>query len=113
MEVLKRYENDKNYEQAFQEYKDLKAAKVQLSSNVTHGIPSLGPVVPFKEEKVTEEHRTYKPNLALILLDACTLRETNSSLAWREYIDCIERHKIVIAVSLSLSLILFLSLLSI
>uniref|UniRef100_K1QSH9 Uncharacterized protein n=1 Tax=Magallana gigas TaxID=29159 RepID=K1QSH9_MAGGI len=51
MEVLKRYENDKNYEQAFQEYKDLKAAKVQLSSNVTHGIPSLGPVVPFKEEK--------------------------------------------------------------
>ncbi|XP_065930480.1 uncharacterized protein [Magallana gigas] len=92
-EVLKRFENDKNYAQAFQEYKDLTAAKDQLSSNV-HGIPSLGPVVPFKEENVTEEQRTYKPNLAQILLDACMHLEKNSTLAWREYIDCIEKHKI-------------------
>lgn len=80
MEVLKQYENDKNYIQAFQEYKDLLAAKVQPSSN-GHGIPSFGPVVPFKEENVTEEQRTYKQNLAQILLDACMHREKNSALA--------------------------------
>lgn len=72
-------------------------AKVQLSSNV-HGIPSLGPVVPFKEKNVTEEQRTYKPNLAQILLDACMRHEKNSILAWREYIDYIEKHKIAVCV---------------
>lgn len=83
-EVLKQYENHQNYEQAYQEYKDLISARSNASP---------GPVVPFKEENVTEEQRTYKPNLALILLAGCKALLKNCSLAWREYIDCIKQHK--------------------
>lgn len=68
-EVLREYENDKNYEQAFEECKDLLAAKGKLATSV-YGISNPGPVVSFKEENITEEHRTYKPNLAQILMDA-------------------------------------------
>lgn len=102
-EVLREYENDKNYEQAFEECKDLLAAKGQLATSV-YGTSNPGPVVPFKEENVTEEQITYKPNLAQILMDACEKKVKNSTLAWREYIDCINNHKIAVCVfSLSLS----------
>lgn len=102
-EVLRDYENDKNYEQAFEECKDLLAAKGQLATSV-YGTSNPGPVVPFKEKNITEEQRTYKPNLAQILMDACEKKVKNSTLAWREYIDCINNHKIAVCVSFSLSL---------
>lgn len=90
-EVLKQFENHQNYEQAYEEYKDLTCISAR-----SNALP--GPIVPFKEEKVIEEQRTYKPNLALILMEACKLGEKNSTIAWREYIDCIEQHKIAVCV---------------
>nr|XP_022327802.1 uncharacterized protein LOC111127081 isoform X2 [Crassostrea virginica] len=86
--VLQDYEEHSNYADALKEYKELLTAK-----DIHVGMSTLGPVVPFKEEKVTEEQREYKPNLAGILLTGCKDKVKNSSLAWREYTDFVVKHK--------------------
>ncbi|XP_061165229.1 uncharacterized protein LOC133174180 isoform X2 [Saccostrea echinata] len=87
--VLLEYEDDTNYPEAVKEHEELLSTK-------DYGISTPGPVVPFKEEKVTNEQKEYKPNLAEILLKACNARVKNYSLAWREYIDLIEKHKVAV-----------------
>nr|XP_022323447.1 uncharacterized protein LOC111124659 isoform X2 [Crassostrea virginica] len=85
--VLKFYEKHPNYDDALKEYTELLTAK-DFGMLLTHG-----PVVPFKEELVTDEEKEYKPNLAGILLTGCKERVKNYSLAWREYTDFIKKHK--------------------
>ena len=102
--VLKFYEKHPNYDDALKEYKELLTAK-DFGMLLTHG-----PVVPFKEELVTDEEKEYKPNLAGILLTGCKERVKNYSLAWREYTDLIKKHKKAICLLLSFSLSLSLSL---
>ena len=96
--VLHDYEEHSNYDDALKEYKELLTAK-----DIHVGMSTLGPVLPFKEEKVTEEQREYKPNLAGILLTGCKDKVKNSSLAWREYTDFIVKHKKAVCLLLSLS----------
>ena len=91
------YEKDPNYDDAYKEFTELLTAK-------DYGMITLGPVVPFKSEKVTDEEREYKPNLAGILLKGCNEKMKNSSLAWRQYTDCIEKQKKAVCLLLSLSL---------
>nr|XP_022325311.1 uncharacterized protein LOC111125624 isoform X2 [Crassostrea virginica] len=83
--VLKMYERDPNYDDAYKEFTELLTVK-------DFGMLTHGPVVPFKEESVTDEERKYKPKLAGILLKGCMERVKNYSLAWREYTDLIEKH---------------------
>ncbi|XP_078326225.1 uncharacterized protein LOC111125624 isoform X2 [Crassostrea virginica] len=85
-EVLKMYEKDPNYDDAYKEFTELLTAK-------DCGMLTHGPVVSFKEEKVTDEQREYKPKLAGILLAGCKEKVKNSSLAWIEYIDLVKKHK--------------------
>ena len=103
-EVLKLYEKDPNYDDAYKEFTELLTAK-DYGMLLTHG-----PVVPFKEESVTDEEKKYKPNLAGILLTGCKDRVKNYSLAWREYTDFIKKHKKAVCLLHSLSLSLSLSL---
>lgn len=88
-QVLEMCVNDTKYEQAFKEYEDL------LSAN-DYGVHCRVAPFQFKRENVTEEQLTYKPHLAMILLNACEHRLKNYDMAWREYIVCIERHKLAV-----------------
>ena len=97
------YEKDPNYDDAYKEFTELLTAK-------DFGMLTNGPVVPFKEESVTDEERGYKPKLAGILLAGCKEKVKNSSLAWREYTDFVEKHKKAVCLLHSLSLSLSLSL---
>ena len=96
------YERDPNYDDAYKEFTELLTVK-------DFGMLTHGPVVPFKEESVTDEERKYKPKLAGILLKGCMERVKNYSLAWREYTDLIEKHIKAVCLLLSLSLSLSLS----
>ena len=88
------------YDDAYKEFTELLTAK-------DFGMLTHGPVVPFKEENVSNEEREYKPKLAGILLAGCKEKVKNSSLAWREYIDLVKKHKKAVCLlhshSLSLS----------
>ena len=97
------YEKDPNYDDAYKEFTELLTAK-------DFGMLTNGPVVPFKEESVTDEERGYKPKLAGILLAGCKEKVKNSSLAWIEYTDLVEKHKKAVCLLLSLPLSLSLSL---